>query len=179
MKQEIIETKVLNLRPNGKPRKTKDERGPRKRRRKKKTNKKENENIDYSEKIDIILKNFETHYSDDDNYENEDDIDDQERARWKAWAMYACEVERKRRIKILQDISAEEERERKKRSMWAINAIEKEQQERISSQFLASLCSTQWFEGTVSLYNENYELVCPYYKLGCRISCRRLNLKII
>jgi len=169
-----------SLRPNGKPRKTKEERGSRKRRRKKK--KVNDDKIDYSKKIDYILQNFEKHYDiGDDNYQNENDIDDNierlERARWQAWSNYACEVERQRRIKILQEISLEEERERTKRSQWAINAIEKERNERISSQFLSSLCSTSWFEGTVSLYNEDYDLVCPYFKLGCKVSCRRSNLK--
>ena len=85
----------ISLRPNGKPRKTKDQRGPRKRRQKKKRITCDSSTIDYG-KIDRILQNFETNYfEDDDNYQNEDDIDDQnekrERKRLKDWAVIACE----------------------------------------------------------------------------------------
>ena len=28
----------------------------------------------------------------------------------------------------------------------------------------------------ISTYHEDYELVCPYYKMGCRVKCSRLNI---
>jgi hypothetical protein len=36
-----------------------------------------------------------------------------------------------------------------------------------------TLTATNWFNETISAYSEDYELVCPYYRLGCRVSCRR------
>lgn len=82
-------------------------------------------------------------------------------------------MERKRRIQVLQELDAEQEIERQRRRRWAIKAIEKEKAERISAQFLSSLSSTNWFNETITAYHEDYELVCPYFKLGCRVSCRR------
>jgi hypothetical protein len=97
----------------------------------------------------------------------------QERIRWGAWAVAASEIERHRRIYENELLDAEENRERHIRRQWALQAIEQERNERISAQFLTTLASTQWFNETISAYSEDYELVCPYYKLGCRISCRR------
>jgi hypothetical protein len=82
-------------------------------------------------------------------------------------------MERKRRINVLQELDAEQEIERQARRRWAIKAIEQERAERISAQFLSTLSSTNWFNETITDYHEDYELVCPYYKLGCRVSCRR------
>ena len=82
-------------------------------------------------------------------------------------------MERKRRIQVLQELDAEQERERQARRRWAIKAIEREKAERISAQFLSTLSSTNWFNEAITAYHEDYELVCPYYKLGCRVSCRR------
>jgi len=96
-----------------------------------------------------------------------------ERKKWSAWANHAAEVERLRRMSILKKISDEEEIERKIRGKIAIDLIEKERNDRISAQFLLSLTSTHWFNEITSTYNEDYELVCPYYKLGCRATCRR------
>ena len=96
-----------------------------------------------------------------------------ERKKWSAWANHAAEVERLRRMSILKKISDEEEIERKVRGKIAIDLIEKERNDRISAQFLLSLTSTHWFNEITSTYNEDYDLVCPYYKLGCRTSCRR------
>jgi len=67
-------------------------------------------------------------------------------------------------------------RERERRRQWALTAIEIERNERISSQFLNALTSTNWFHETISTYSDDYELVCPYYKLGCRASCRRASV---
>ena len=78
---------------------------------------------------------------------------------------------------MLQELDAEQEIERQERRRWAIKAIEKEKAERISAQFLSSLSSTNWFNETITAYHEDYELVCPYYKLGCRVSCRRGNIE--
>lgn len=86
-------------------------------------------------------------------------------------------MERRRRIQVLQELDAEQEIERQRRRRWAIKAIEKEKAERISAQFLSSLSSTNWFNETITAYHEDYELVCPYYKLGCRVSCRRGNIE--
>ena len=44
---------------------------------------------------------------------------------------------------------------------------------RISSNYLDTLAGTCWLNETISTYSEDYELVCPYYKLGCRAVCRR------
>ena len=88
-----------------------------------------------------------------------------------------AELERKRRIQVLQELEAEQEIERQARRRWAINAIEQEKAERISAQFLLTLSSTNWFNETITAYHEDYELVCPYYKLGCRVSCRRGNIE--
>jgi hypothetical protein len=78
---------------------------------------------------------------------------------------------------VLQELDAEQERERQSRRRWAINAIEREKHERISAQFLSTVTSTNWFNETITAYHEDYELVCPYYKLGCRASCRRGNVE--
>lgn len=86
-------------------------------------------------------------------------------------------MERRRRIQVLQELDAEQEIERQERRRWAIKAIEKEKAERISAQFLSTLSSTNWFNETITAYHEDYELVCPYYKLGCRVSCRRGNIE--
>lgn len=91
-----------------------------------------------------------------------------ERKRWSRWAVHAAEIERQRRIKLLQEIDEEEDRERKARCLWAIVAIEQERNERVYHQFLMSLTSTQWFNETISPSNlSDYELTCPYFKLGC------------
>jgi hypothetical protein len=96
-----------------------------------------------------------------------------ERMRWRAWALHAAEMERRRRMRILEEIDLEQERERQARRQWAIEAIEKEKNDRISAQFLSNLTSTNWFNDAITAYHEDYELVCPYYKLGCKVYCRR------
>ena len=104
--------------------------------------------------------------------------EEEERKKWSEWALCAAEIERKRRIQLLSEIDAEQDRERQARRRWAIRAIEQEKHERISAQFLSNLTSTNWFNETITAYHEDYELVCPYYKLGCRVSCRRSNVEI-
>jgi hypothetical protein len=100
-----------------------------------------------------------------------------ERKKWGEWATYASEMERKRRIFLLESIDAAERKERHRRRVWAIEAIETEKRERISAQFLSSISSTQWFSEAISAYHEDYEVVCPYYKYGCTIQLRRSKVK--
>ena len=49
----------------------------------------------------------------------------------------------------------------------------------MSDQFLSSLTSTNWFNETIDKgrYSEDYELVCPYFRMGCKESCRRSTLE--
>ena len=49
----------------------------------------------------------------------------------------------------------------------------------LPEQFLSSLASTNWFNETIDRgrYSEDYELVCPYYRVGCNSSCRRSTLE--
>ena len=75
-------------------------------------------------------------------------------------------MERVRRVSVLHDIDLAQEVERQRRRRWAVEVIEKERSERISDQFLATLASTQWFSDMISAYHEDYEIVCPYYRIG-------------
>ncbi len=201
-----------------KPKKSKEERGPRKRKKKNKlilnsiedsdthsgTDEKNSEFIEgliwfyddinnKSVELEIVQKN------NDNNIENNNDTidntittvannsinnkslahlseEEKHRYHWTKWAIAAAESERRRRIFINTILDDDERKERKLRQQWAIEAIERERDERISSHFLAALTSTHWFNTTISAYNEDYELVCPYYKLGCRLTCRRSTL---
>jgi predicted nucleotidyltransferase len=109
--------------------------------------------------------------------EDEFIMEQAERRKWSMWAVHASETERQRRMQVLKDIDIEQDRERAARRKWANEQIEGERNDRISNQFLASLASTQWFNETISAYSDDYELVCPYYKLGCRVNCRRSTLR--
>jgi predicted nucleotidyltransferase len=102
-----------------------------------------------------------------------------ERRRWSQWAIHAAEMERQRRMRAMKEIDDENDRERKARAKWAIEAIEHERNERVYHQFLMSLTSTNWFNETISSHYamEDYEVVCPYYKLGCTKTCKRSNLE--
>jgi hypothetical protein len=100
-----------------------------------------------------------------------------ERKKWSEWAMYAAEMERRRRMLILDEMDKAELRERLKRQKWASSAIERERNERVSTQFLTNLTSTNWFNETISTYTRDYEVVCPYYKLGCREVCRKTDIE--
>jgi len=102
---------------------------------------------------------------------------DEERAQWQRWAMYAAEMERNRRISVLREMEVEEQREREERRRWAIEAIEKERQERIQNQFLHSMTSSTWFADTISAFNDEYDIVCPYSHLGCDHICKRSSLE--
>lgn len=108
--------------------------------------------------------------------ENDFIIEELERKSWGEWALQASEIERQRRISILKEIEVQQECERNARRKWAIEAIEKEQNQRISDNFLATLSSTRWFHEIISTYQGDYELVCPYYSVGCRELCRRSTL---
>ena len=90
----------------------------------------------------------------------------EERERWGKWAIQAMEIERQRRIHVNATLEKAETVERSRRRQWALDAIEMERNDRISSQFLNSLTATNWFNETISTYSDDYELVCPYYKLG-------------
>lgn len=101
-----------------------------------------------------------------------------ERKKWSEWAVHAAEIERRRRIQLMEEMDKAELRERQRRQQWAISAIEKERNERISTQFLTNLTATNWFNETISSYNlQNYDVVCPYYKLGCRSVCRKTEIQ--
>jgi hypothetical protein len=101
-----------------------------------------------------------------------------ERKKWSEWAVHAAEIERKRRIQIMDELDKAEIHERQRRQKWAISAIEKERNERISTQFLTNLTATNWFNETISSFNlQNYDVVCPYYKLGCRFVCRKIDIQ--
>lgn len=43
-------------------------------------------------------------------------------------------------------------------------------------QFLLSIEGTNWFQGTISSVDLDYEIVCPYSSLGCRHICLRTEL---
>ena len=77
----------------------------------------------------------------------------------------------------MDEIDKSELRERQIRQQWAISAIEKERNERISTQFLTNLTATNWFNETISSYNDDYDVVCPYFKLGCRSICRKTEIQ--
>lgn len=102
-----------------------------------------------------------------------------ERRRWSQWAIHAAEMERQRRMRVLKEIDEENDRERRARAKWANDAIEHERNERVYHQFLMSLTSTNWFNETISSHYDmqDYEVVCPYYKLGCTKTCQRSNLE--
>jgi hypothetical protein len=105
-------------------------------------------------------------------------LEEAERKKWSEWAVHAAEIERRRRIQIMDEMDKAELRERQRRQQWAISAIEKERNERISTQFLTNLTATNWFNETISSYNlQNYDVVCPYYKLGCRIVCKKTEIQ--
>lgn len=105
-------------------------------------------------------------------------LEEAERKKWSAWAVHAAEIERRRRIQIMDEMDKAELRERERRQQWAISAIEKERNERISTQFLTNLTATNWFNETISSYNlQNYDVVCPYYKLGCRVVCKKTEIQ--
>ena len=105
------------------------------------------------------------------------DAEAAERKKWSEWAMYASEMERRRRMLILDEMDKAELRERQRRQKWAASAIERERNERVSEQFLANLTSTNWFNETISTYLRDYDVVCPYYKLGCREVCRKTDIE--
>ena len=46
----------------------------------------------------------------------------------------------------------------------------------VSCQFLLSIEGTNWFQGTISSVDLDYEIVCPYSSLGCRHICLRTEL---
>lgn len=100
-----------------------------------------------------------------------------EKRRWQNWAVHAAELERQRRIAELKKLEDEEERERISRRRWALAAIEEERRQRISQQFLNVLTNTQWFNETISSFSENYEVLCPYHQLGCKVTCNRRDLE--
>lgn len=45
-----------------------------------------------------------------------------------------------------------------------------------SLQFLLSIQGTNWFQGTISTVDLDYEICCPYSSLGCRHICLRTEL---
>ena len=93
-----------------------------------------------------------------------------EREKWGKWAIQAMEIERQRRMRVNAVLENAESVERTRRRQWALDAIEQERNDRISSQFLNGLTATNWFHETISTYQDDYELVCPYYKLGVYFS---------
>ncbi|CBN74279.1 conserved unknown protein [Ectocarpus siliculosus] len=106
--------------------------------------------------------------------ENESDV--AERRRWQQWAKHAAEHERQRRMKILEGMDREEHRERLARRAWALSAMDEEQRRRGSQEFLLSIQGTNWFQGTISTLDLDYEICCPYSSLGCRHICLRTEL---
>lgn len=102
--------------------------------------------------------------------------DNIEQRRWSEWAMHAAENERERRLMEADALDRAEKEDRRARGQWAIAAIEAERMERVTLNYLVSLSSTNWFNELVSTFNDDYELVCPHYRMGCRANCRRSNL---
>jgi len=125
---------------------------------------------------DNITNNNFTNVINVNNLNNDIVLENIERARWSQWAIKAAEIERQRRVAALEALDRESDRERRARIDWAIEAIERERSERITNQFLSSLTATNWFNETISVYHEDYALVCPYYRLGCRDVCTRKSL---
>ncbi|CAM9492407.1 unnamed protein product [Sphacelaria rigidula] len=71
----------------------------------------------------------------------------------------------------------EECRERLARRAWALSAMDEEQRRRAGQQFLLSIEGTNWFQGTISSVDLDYEVACPYSSLGCRHICLRTELE--
>ncbi|CAM9912128.1 unnamed protein product, partial [Scytosiphon promiscuus] len=107
---------------------------------------------------------------------DESELEVAERKRWQEWARHAAEHERQRRIKILEGMDREENRERLARRAWALSAMDEEQRRRGSQEFLLSIQGTNWFQGTISTVDLDYEICCPYSSLGCQHICLRTEL---
>ena len=161
-----------------KVKKTKDQRAcPRKRRRNRPSkviNEKNEEFAIRNEPIKNESNNkwieLQTQWLNSKQYLNDNDylVEENERKKWRKWAIITSEIERKRRILEIQKIDNEAANERQRRQKWALQAIESERYERSSLYFLNSqLLSTNWFNNTIlSSYNGDYELVCFYFRLG-------------
>jgi len=55
--------------------------------------------------------------------------------------------------------------------------VRQELDDRVSSELLGALQNTVFFAETVqSTYSDDYEVVCPYYAMGCRSVCQRSHL---
>ncbi len=107
---------------------------------------------------------------------------EEERKKWKEWAVAVAEIERQRRISELSRLADEEADERLKRQQWAIHAIEEERARRTMQQVLRAMVSTSRFVNTESGFSgsesmEQYEVVCPNSVLGCDACCLRADVQ--
>ncbi len=107
---------------------------------------------------------------------------EEERKKWKEWAVAVAETERQRRISELARLADEEADERLKRQQWAMHAIEEERARRTMQQVLSAMVSSSWFVNTTSGYSspesmEQYEVVCPNAVLGCDACCLRADVQ--
>ena len=90
------------------------------------------------------------------------------RAAWAAYAVSAAEAERSRRIAVDDELDWANQLERERRQKWALDASKEEQRRRIREGFAREAQGTRWFEGLLGKKDEDYEVVCPYSKFGCR-----------
>ena len=90
------------------------------------------------------------------------------RAAWAAYAVSAAEAERSRRIAVDDELDWANQLERERRQKWALDASKAEQRRRIREGFAREAQGTRWFEGLLGKKDEDYEVVCPYSKFGCR-----------
>ena len=70
----------------------------------------------------------------------------------------------------------EEKRERLISQEWVTNLIQDEQAAVQQQFFLENTKNSVFFSEMMSTFNTDYELVCPYYHAGCRVSCLRSRL---
>ena len=97
---------------------------------------------------------------------------------WAQWAIRQAELERERRVLVLEALRLEEEGERCARRAWAVDAIAIEQRERHRAEFLRGTLNTQWFQGLVEPgYDVDYEVACPNHTIGCNHTCPRSALE--
>ncbi len=107
---------------------------------------------------------------------------EEERKKWKEWAVAVAETERQRRISELARLADEEADERLKRQQWAMHAIEEERARRTMQQVLRAMVSSSRFVNTTSGFSasesmEQYEVVCPNAVLGCDACCLRADVQ--
>lgn len=105
------------------------------------------------------------------------------RRMWSDWAIFAAEVERKRRIQLWEAMEEEQLQEREAMGKLAISLMETERSQRMTQHFAIDTANSNWFnamflslESAGSMSLMDYEIKCPYHYRGCEASCRRSTL---